>query len=129
MWLVWPARLKRKSCPRTRLGNRGQSLPNGFNASQSDPRLAKRDTVLLVYGVTYALPAGSLGADIAVDTMGRLAGLANIVAVKDATGSFQAPMFIVGALMLLSAVLAFSLNTLARPTVPARGNVTNRHAR
>jgi hypothetical protein len=50
------------------LGNRGQSLPAGLTAAQTDPRLAKRDTVLLVYGVTYALPTGSLGADIAVDT-------------------------------------------------------------
>ncbi len=50
------------------LGNRGQSLSAGITSPQSDPRLAKRDTVLLVYGVTYALPAGSLGADIAVDT-------------------------------------------------------------
>jgi hypothetical protein len=50
------------------LGNRGQSLPTGLSAAQTDPRLAKRDTVLLVYGVTYPLPSGSLGADIAVDT-------------------------------------------------------------
>ena len=50
------------------LGNRGQSLAAGFTSPQTDARLAKRDTVLLVYGVTYALPAGSLGADIAVDT-------------------------------------------------------------
>jgi hypothetical protein len=50
------------------LGNRGQSLPAGLTAAQTDPRLAKRDTVLLVYGVTYPLPTGSLGADIAVDT-------------------------------------------------------------
>ena len=50
------------------LGNRGQSLINTFTSPQTDPRLAKRDTVLLVFGVTYALPSGSLGADIAVDT-------------------------------------------------------------
>jgi hypothetical protein len=50
------------------LGNRGYSLPNGQLTSLGDPVLAKRDTALLVYGVTYALPGGSLGADIAVDT-------------------------------------------------------------
>ncbi|MFL5562132.1 MAG: YncE family protein [Gemmatimonadaceae bacterium] len=50
------------------LGNRGQSIPNGLKSPQIDPRLAKRDTVLLVYGVTYPLPAGSVAADIAVDT-------------------------------------------------------------
>lgn len=32
-------------------------------------------------------------------------------AVKDLTGSYQAPMFIVGGFMLLSAVLAFSLKS------------------
>jgi len=50
------------------LGNRGFTLPSSFNTPQTDGRLAKRDTTLLVYGVTYALPSGSLGADIAVDT-------------------------------------------------------------
>jgi len=50
------------------LGNRGYSIPNGQLTSLNDPVIAKRDTALLVYGVTYALPAGSLGADIAVDT-------------------------------------------------------------
>jgi len=50
------------------LGNRGYSIPNGQLTSLGDPVLAKRDTALLVFGVTYALPAGSLGADIAVDT-------------------------------------------------------------
>ena len=50
------------------LGNRGYTLPAGITTPQTDPRVAKRDTVLLVYGVTYPLPAGSLGADIAIDT-------------------------------------------------------------
>ena len=50
------------------LGNRGFSQQTGLTTPQSDATLAKRDTSLLVFGVTYALPAGSLGADIAVDT-------------------------------------------------------------
>lgn len=50
------------------LGNRGYSIASTSTAPQPDPALAKRDTTLLVYGVTYALPAGSVGADIAVDT-------------------------------------------------------------
>ncbi|HEX2777982.1 MAG TPA: hypothetical protein VHM30_00685, partial [Gemmatimonadaceae bacterium] len=50
------------------LGNRGYTLATGFTTPQSDARLAKRDTSLLVYGVTYPLPAGSVGADIAIDT-------------------------------------------------------------
>ena len=50
------------------LGNRGYTLPSNFTTPQIDARLAKRDTTLLVYGVTYPLPTGSLGADIAIDT-------------------------------------------------------------
>jgi MFS family permease len=63
----------------------------------------------------WALPARHLSGAAAaagialINTVGNLAGfVAPYVtgAVKDATGSYQAPMFIVGALMLLSAVLA-----------------------
>ncbi|HEX2719100.1 MAG TPA: hypothetical protein VHM67_15630, partial [Gemmatimonadaceae bacterium] len=50
------------------LGNRGYSIMNTQTTPLADASLAKRDTALLVYGVTYRLPTGSLGADIAVDT-------------------------------------------------------------
>jgi nitrate/nitrite transporter NarK len=52
-----------------------------------------------------------------INTVGNLAGfLAPYItgAVKDATGSYQAPMFIVGAFMLLSAGLAFAIGTTSR---------------
>jgi len=35
-------------------------------------------------------------------------------AVKDVTGSYQAPMFIVGVFMLISAALAFAIGSTAR---------------
>lgn len=50
------------------LGNRGYSIAATSTIPQPNAAVAKRDTTLLVYGVTYALPAGSVGADIAVDT-------------------------------------------------------------
>lgn len=52
-----------------------------------------------------------------INTIGNLAGFTAPYitgAVKDATGSYQAPMFIVGGLMLVSAGLAFALNTMAK---------------
>ncbi|CAD6561343.1 Putative tartrate transporter [Paraburkholderia kirstenboschensis] len=65
----------------------------------------------------WALPARFLSGAAAaagialINTVGNLAGfVAPYVtgAMKDATGSYQAPMFVVGAFMLLSAVLAFA---------------------
>ena len=64
--------------------------------------------------------AGAAAGIALINTIGNLAGFAAPYvtgAVKDATGSYQAPMFIVGALMLLSAVLAFSLSALAKTSV------------
>lgn len=64
--------------------------------------------------------AGAAAGIALINTIGNLAGFAAPYvtgAVKDATGSYQAPMFIVGALMLLSAVLAFSLNTVAKTSL------------
>ena len=50
------------------LGNRGYTIPSTSIVPNPDMSLAKRDTALLVYGITYLLPAGSVGADIAIDT-------------------------------------------------------------
>ncbi len=50
------------------LGNRGYTIMNGSTTPLADPAMAKRDTALLVYGITFRLPTGSLGADIAIDT-------------------------------------------------------------
>ncbi|MDY7579459.1 MFS transporter [Herbaspirillum sp. RTI4] len=52
-----------------------------------------------------------------INTIGNAAGfIAPFVtgAVKDATGSFQAPMFIVGAFMLLSAIIIFSIGSSSK---------------
>lgn len=59
-----------------------------------------------------------------INTIGNMAGFAAPFitgAVKDATGSFQAPMFVVGGVMLVSAGLAFSLNALIKKYEPATG--------
>jgi predicted MFS family arabinose efflux permease len=65
----------------------------------------------------WTLPARSLtGAGAAagialINTVGNLAGFVAPYmtgALRDATGSYHAPMFVVGALMLLSAVLALA---------------------
>lgn len=50
------------------LGNRGYTIPSTSIVPNPDMSLARRDTTLLVYGITYLLPAGSVGADIAIDT-------------------------------------------------------------
>jgi MFS family permease len=71
----------------------------------------------------WALPARFLSGAAAaagialINTVGNLAGfVAPYItgAVKDATGSYQAPMFIVGALMLMSAGLAFAIGSTVR---------------
>jgi MFS family permease len=74
----------------------------------------------------WALPARFLSGAAAaagialINTVGNLAGfMAPYItgAVKDATGSYQAPMFIVGAFMLMSAGLAFAIGSTAREGV------------
>ncbi|MGA7814525.1 MFS transporter, partial [Caballeronia sp.] len=73
----------------------------------------------------WALPARCLSGAAAaagialINTVGNLAGfVAPYITglVKDSTGSYQAPMFIVGAFMLMSAVLAFAIGAGARQT-------------
>ncbi len=52
-----------------------------------------------------------------INTVGNLAGFAAPYitgAVKDATGLYEMPMFIVGAFMLLSAILAFSIGKVIK---------------
>ncbi|BCG00359.1 MFS transporter [Paraburkholderia sp. PGU19] len=72
----------------------------------------------------WALPARFLSGAAAaagialINTVGNLAGfVAPYVtgALKDATGSYHAPMFVVGAFMLMSAVLAFAFCGERRP--------------
>ena len=72
----------------------------------------------------WALPARFLSGAAAaagialINTVGNLAGFAAPYvtgAMKDATGSYHAPMFVVGAFMLMSAVLAFVFCAERRP--------------
>ncbi|MBN3764044.1 MFS transporter [Burkholderia sp. Ac-20365] len=72
----------------------------------------------------WALPARFLSGAAAaagialINTVGNLAGfVAPYVtgALKDATGSYHAPMFVVGIVMLMSAVLAFAFCSERRP--------------
>lgn len=56
-----------------------------------------------------------------INTVGNAAGfMAPFItgAIKDATGSYQLPMFVVGGLMLLSAVVAFAVGVGAREEAP-----------
>ena len=61
-------------------------------------------------------PAAAAGIAL-INTIGNIAGFAAPYVtglIKDATGVYELPMFIVGGLMLLSALLAFSLNGRVR---------------
>jgi MFS family permease len=80
----------------------------------------------------WAIPARFLGGAAAaagialINTVGNVAGFAAPFitgAVKDATGSYQAPMFIVGGFMLLSAALVWWLESRSRD---ARANSSPR---
>jgi MFS family permease len=66
--------------------------------------------------------AGAAAGIALINTIGNVAGFAAPYitgAVKDATGSFQAAMLIVGAFMLLSAVLTFAVGRTAPEPAPA----------
>jgi MFS family permease len=65
--------------------------------------------------------AGAAAGIALINTIGNFAGFAAPFvtgAVKDATGSYQVPMFIVGGFMLLSAVLAFAISSRERHAAP-----------
>jgi hypothetical protein len=59
-------------------GHTGYAIPTGANLPVTADSLGKRDPVVYAYGLTYALPPGSLGADIAVDTVRRTVFVSNI---------------------------------------------------
>lgn len=48
-------------------GHTGYAVANGASVPVSADSLGRRDQAVFAYGLTYGLPAGSLGADIAVD--------------------------------------------------------------
>lgn len=59
-------------------GHTGYAVPQGASVPVSADSLGKRDQVVYAYGLTYALPSGSLGADIAVDTARNTVFVSNI---------------------------------------------------
>lgn len=59
-------------------GHTGYAVPTGTNAPVSAENLGKRDPVVYAFGLTFGLPAGSLGADIAVDSVRRTVYVSNI---------------------------------------------------
>jgi hypothetical protein len=59
-------------------GHTGYAVPAGTNVPVSAEGQGKRDATVYAFGLTYALPAGSLGADIAVDSVRRTVYVSNI---------------------------------------------------
>jgi hypothetical protein len=58
--------------------HKGYAVPNGATIAVSSDALAKRDPTVYAFGHTMALPTGSLGADIAVDTVRSRVYVSNI---------------------------------------------------
>jgi hypothetical protein len=59
-------------------GHTGYAVPTGASVPVSADSLGKRDQVVYAYGLTFPLPSGSLGADIAVDTGRSMVFVSNI---------------------------------------------------
>jgi len=59
-------------------GRTGYAVPTGATVPVNSDSLAKRDQTVYAYGLTYALPPGSLGADITVDTARTRVFVSNI---------------------------------------------------
>jgi hypothetical protein len=58
--------------------HKGYAVPNGATIPVASDALAKRDPTVFAFGRTTPLPAGSLGADIAVDTVRSRVFVSNI---------------------------------------------------
>ena len=58
--------------------HKGYAVPNGATIPVANDALAKRDPTVYAFGHTTSLPAGSLGADIAVDTTRSRVYVSNI---------------------------------------------------
>jgi len=59
-------------------GHTGFAVPTGASVPVSADSLGKRDAIVVAFGLTYSMPAGSLGADIAVDSVRRTVYVSNI---------------------------------------------------
>lgn len=83
-------------------GNVGYSIPASATFPQSSQAAGLLDSVLVVYGRTYALPSGGTAADLAVDTLRRNVFVSNITFDRLETwvndsGKFSAKKIAVGA--------------------------------
>ena len=58
--------------------HKGYAVPSGSNIPVGTDGLAKRDPTVFAFGHTTSLPAGSLGADIAVDTVRNRVYVSNL---------------------------------------------------
>ena len=59
-------------------GKTGYAVPTGSTIPQTSDLVAKRDLTVYAFGLTSRMPAGSLGADIAVDTVRSRVYISNI---------------------------------------------------
>ena len=83
-------------------GRTGYAVPTGASVAVTSDTLAKRDATVYAYGLTYALPEGSLGADITVDTARTRVFISNLTknqveAFSYSTTLQQLPAIAVGA--------------------------------
>ncbi|MEW5917179.1 MAG: beta-propeller fold lactonase family protein, partial [Gemmatimonadota bacterium] len=60
-------------------GHTGYAVPTGSTVPVSADTLAKREQIVYAYGLTFALPQGSLGGDIAVDEQRSTVYVSNIL--------------------------------------------------
>lgn len=83
-------------------GHTGYAVPTGAGVPVTSDTLAKRDPTVYAYGLTHALPEGSLGADITVDTTRSRVFVSNLTknqveAYSYSTTLQQLPAIAVGA--------------------------------
>ncbi|HMN09613.1 MAG TPA: hypothetical protein PKC83_12600 [Gemmatimonadaceae bacterium] len=83
-------------------GRTGYAVSTGASVPVNSDTLAKRDATVYAYGLTYALPEGSLGADITVDTARTRVFVSNLTkneveAFSYSTTLQQLPAIAVGA--------------------------------
>ena len=95
-------RIRLISFARDTRGNLGYSVAAGDTAQRSTAAAARIDTINIVFGRTFSLPNGGLGADIAVDTVRRNTYVSNLTfdrleVFENGTQAFNARKVAVGA--------------------------------
>ena len=95
-------RVRLISFARDTRGNLGYSLPAGDTVQRNTAAAAAIDTIDVVFGRTFSLPNGGLGADIAVDTIRKNTFISNLTfdrleVFENATQRFSPRKVAVGA--------------------------------